>query len=99
MEIGCRETADFFKPFYFVFSRYLCNFVPMKTNIDWKKAIVFLIVIGGLIYITKVELGMTSLNSFLATLGVLLLLFIGDHFAQVIDEKIKEKQREKNRID
>ena len=42
---------------------------------------------------------MTSLNSFLATLGVLLLLFIGDHFAQVIDEKIKEKQREKNKID
>ena len=67
----------------------------MKTNIDWKKAIVFLIVIGGLIDITKVELGMTSLNSFLATLGILLILFVGDHFAQEMDEKIKEKRREK----
>ncbi len=30
------------------------------NNIDWKKAVVFLIVIGGLIYITKAELGMTT---------------------------------------
>ena len=99
MEIGCRETSDFFYfqekcLFLFAFSIYLCNFVPMKTNIDWKKALVFLIVIGGLVYITKVELGMTSLNSFLTTLGVLLILFVGDHFAQEIDEKIKEKKRE-----
>ena len=48
------------------------------NNIDWKKAVVFLIVIGGLIYITKAELGMTTTNSFLTTLGILLLLFIGD---------------------
>ena len=107
MEIGCRETSDFFMPlillpflrkslFLFVFSIYLCNFVAMKTNIDWKKAIVFLIVIGGLIYITKVELGMTSLNSFLTTLGILLILFVGDHFAQEIDDRIKRKQREKD---
>lgn len=68
----------------------------MKTNIDWKKAIVFLIVIGGLIYITKVELGMTSTNSFLTTLGVLLVLFVGDHFAQQIDEWLKRKERMKN---
>lgn len=70
----------------------------MKTNIDWKKAMVFLIVIGGLIYITKVELGMTSLNSFLTTLGVLLILFIGDHFAQEIDEWLKRRSREQNQI-
>ncbi len=54
------------------------------NNIDWKKAVVFLIVIGGLIYITKAELGMTTTNSFLTTLGILLLLFIGDNFAQKI---------------
>ena len=66
----------------------------MKTNIDWKKTIVFLIVIGGLIFITKVELGMTSLNSFLTTLGILLLLFVGDHFAQEADEWLKRRKRE-----
>lgn len=58
-------------------------------NIDWKKALVFLIVIGGLIYITKAELGMTTTNSFLTTLGILLLLFIGDNFAQKIDDNRK----------
>lgn len=64
----------------------------MKTNIDWKKALVFLIVIGGLIFITKVELGFTTTNSFLTTLGVLLILFVGDHFAQQIDKKIKNNK-------
>ena len=68
----------------------------MKLNFDWKKALVFLIVIGGLIYITKYALGMTALNSFLTTLGVLLILFVGDHFAQQIDEKIKERKRNEN---
>ncbi len=69
-------------------------------NIDWKKALVFLIVIGGLIYITKAELGMTTTNSFLATLGVLLILFVGDNFAQQIDEKRKRrKQKENGKID
>lgn len=65
------------------------------NNFDWKKALVFLIVIGGLIFITKVELGMTTLNSFLTTLGILLILFVGDNFAQRIDENIKEKKRKK----
>ena len=41
------------------------------NNIDWKKALVFLIVIGGLIYITKAELRMTTTNSFLTTECVL----------------------------
>lgn len=70
---------------------YLCS---MKTNIDWKKALVFFIVVGGLIFITKVELGFTTTNSFLTTLGVLLILFVGDHFAQQIDDKMK-KNKEK----
>ena len=64
----------------------------MKMNFDRKKALVFLIVIGGLIYITKVGLGMTSLNSFLATLGVLLILFVGDNFAQQIDNWLKRRK-------
>ena len=62
------------------------------NNIDWKKAVVFLIVIGGLIYITKAELGMTTTNSFLTTLGILLLLFIGDNFAQKIDDDRKRRK-------
>lgn len=64
----------------------------MKMNFDRKKALVFLIVIGGLIYITKVGLGMTVLNSFLATLGVLLILFVGDNFAQQIDNWLKRRK-------
>lgn len=65
----------------------------MKTNLDWKKATVFAIVIAGLLFITKHLLGMTTLNSFLSTLGVMLILFVGDNFAQRIDENIKEKKR------
>lgn len=64
----------------------------MKMNFDRKKALVFLIVIGGLIYITNVGLGMTALNSFLATLGVLLILFVGDNFAQQIDNWLKRRK-------
>ena len=64
----------------------------MKMNFDRKKALVFLIVIGGLIYITEVGLGMTALNSFLATLGVLLILFVGDNFAQQIDNWLKRRK-------
>ena len=79
--------------FYFGYSIFYIIFAPMKSNIDWKKTLVFLIVIGGLIFITKVELGMTATNSFLTTLGVLLILFVGDHFAQEIDYKIKERKR------
>lgn len=84
--------------FYFVLSSICCIFVPMKANIDWKKALVFFIVVGGLIYITKVGLGMSNTNSFLMTLGVLLVLFVGDHFAQEIDDKIKRKNRDKEEM-
>lgn len=91
MEIGCRETSDFlsFSLCSFILLCYLCS---MKMNFDRKKALVFLIVIGGLIYITKVGLGMTALNSFLATLGVLLILFVGDNFAQQIDNWLKRRK-------
>lgn len=66
------------------------------NNIDWKKALVFLIVVGGLIYITKAELGMTNTNSFLTTLGVLLILFICDNFAQKIDDDRKRRKLNKD---
>ncbi len=66
-----------------------------KVHIDWKKALVFLIVAGGLIYITRM-LGFSSTGSLLMTLGILLLLFVGDHFAQEIDDYLKRKRRDRN---
>ncbi len=92
MKIGCRETSDFFLSFSLCSFILLCYLCSMKMNFDRKKALVFLIVIGGLIYITKVGLGMTALNSFLATLGVLLILFVGDNFAQQIDNWLKRRK-------
>lgn len=64
-----------------------------QINIDWKKALIFLIVIGGLMYMTRVALHMTLTNSFLTTLGILLILFVGDYFAQQIDDKRKRKRK------
>lgn len=64
-----------------------------QLNIDWKKALIFLIVIGGLMYMTRVALHMTLTNSFLTTLGILLILFVGDYFAQQIDDKRKRKRK------
>lgn len=64
-------------------------------NIDWKKGLVFLVVIGGLIFITKVELGLTTVNSFLTTLGILLILFVGDNFALKIDNERKQRKLKK----
>ena len=92
MKIGCRETSRFFLSFSLCSFILLCYLCSMKMNFDRKKALVFLIVIGGLIYITKVGLGMTALNSFLATLGVLLILFVGDNFAQQIDNWLKRRK-------
>ena len=66
------------------------------NNIDLKKALVLLLVVGGLIYITTAELGMTNTNSFLTTLGVLLILFIGDNFAQKIDDDRKRRKLNKD---
>ena len=92
MKIGCRETSDFFLSFSLCSFILLCYLCSMKMNFDRKKALVFLIVIGGLIYITKAELRMTTTNSFLTTLGILLLLFIGDNFAQKIDDDRKRRK-------
>lgn len=73
----------------FDINMYFCS---MKASFDRKKALVFLIVVGGLIYITRVGLGMTGLNSFLTVLGVLLILFVGDNFAQKIDNERKRRE-------
>lgn len=39
---------------------------------------------------------MSTTNSFLATLGILLLLFVGDNFAQKIDDERKRRKYESN---
>ena len=43
----------------------------METKIDWKKVIMFIVICGGLIYIT---------DSYLMTIGILLLLFVAYDF-------------------
>ena len=62
------------------------------NNIDWKKAVVFLIVIGGLIYITKAELGMTTTIRSLLRWVSYCFSFIGDNFAQKIDDDRKRRK-------
>nr|MBP7472307.1 hypothetical protein [Prevotella sp.] len=58
----------------------------MNTKIDKKKLLLFLIVAGLLMYITK---------SFLMSFGIFLLLFVGDNFAQELDNKRKNKKEKK----
>ena len=57
-----------------------------------------MIVIGGLIYITRIALCMTALNSFLTTLGILILLLVGDQAAQLMDKKKLQKKNKKRSI-
>lgn len=68
----------------------------MKVEIDWKKAFVFLIVIAGLVIISRL-LGMTAMGSLLFTAGVMLLLLLGDYFARELDNKLKRRrERQEN---
>ena len=60
----------------------------MKAKFDWKKTLLFVIVTGGLMLITK---------SFLMTLGILLLLLLGDHFAQQMDRDRRDKHRDEQK--
>lgn len=62
---------------------YLCI---MKVKIDWKKAVVFLIVAGGLYFIFE---------SFAMALGIILILFVIDYFiADKMDDRRRRKERE-----
>jgi len=54
----------------------------MKLKINWKKVLLFVIISGGLIYLTK---------SFLMSLGILLILFVIDGFLRDYDEKHKKQ--------
>ena len=43
--------------------------MKIKIRLDWKKAVIFLLVSGGLVYLTR---------SVLMSVGVLMLLFVAD---------------------
>lgn len=81
----------------FLFSKYFSNFVGMKQklNIDWIKALIFFIVCGGLYYIMDHLLHLAHPS--LMILGVLLLLFVGDHFAAEIDYRRSLKKRKEDK--
>ena len=58
----------------------------MKVKIDWKKAVIFLIVAGGLYFIFE---------SCAMALGIILILFVIDYFiADKMDDCRRRKKRE-----
>lgn len=58
-----------------------------KIKFDWKHALFFFVLMGGIYFITE---------SFAMSLGILLLLFVADYFMQLIDDKIRQKRAEKD---
>ena len=57
--------------------------MKVKFRIDWKKALVFLLVSAGLYYLTR---------SFTMTLGILLLLIVADYLLADWDDTRKRKR-------
>lgn len=58
----------------------------MKVKINWKHFLLFFVVIGGIYLLTK---------SFWMTLGIVLILFVIDHFLKEYDERRrKDKENE-----
>lgn len=55
-------------------------------HFDWKHFLFFFALTGGILYLTK---------SFLMSLGILLLLFVVDHYLQLLDEWLKERHDRK----
>lgn len=68
--------------------------MKQKIDIDWKKFIGFAFVIGLIYFITSFVLHLV--HPLLITVGILLLLLVGDHYAQVADQKLAEKRRKKD---
>ena len=59
----------------------------MKAEINWKLVLMFFVICGGLIYITE---------SYLMTIGILLLLFVAYDF---VLKKAKEEEEEQQNTD
>ncbi len=55
----------------------------MKFKLNWKMFLIFFIVCGGLLYLTR---------SFLMTMGILLVLFVIDGVLKNIDDKRRRKE-------
>ena len=64
---------------------YICS---MEAKINWKLVITFIIIIGGLFYITE---------SYLMSLGILLLLFVAYDF--VLKKAKEDEERQKREED
>lgn len=67
-------------------SKLFVTFAVMKQKLDWRLIILFLLICAGLYIITE---------SFLMSLGILLLLFVADHFVQ----ELQERKRNQNKND
>ena len=66
--------------------KYYPNFAAMKQKINLQQVLIFIIVGGGLIYITE---------SFLMSLGILLLLFVIDYaIADYFDTKKRKREQQ-----
>lgn len=59
--------------------------MKQKIQINWKRFLLFFFVILGIYYITQ---------SFLMSLGIILLLFVIDNFLKEYDDK-KRRERER----
>lgn len=57
--------------------------MKLKLHIDWKKAVVYLVVAAGLIYLTR---------SLLMSLGIMLLLIVADHLLADWDDTRRRKR-------
>lgn len=66
---------------------YLCT-MKFKIKIDWKKFLVFFVVIAGLYIIT---------HSWLMTAGIMLLLLVADYVLADWDDTRKRRRAEKEK--
>ena len=55
----------------------------MKVKINWKHFLLFFVVIGGIYLLTR---------SFWMTLGIVLILFVIDHFLKEYDERRRKNK-------
>lgn len=55
----------------------------MNVKLNWRHIVLFVVVVAALLWLT---------NSFLMSLGIVLLLFVADHFVQEWDEQRKNRK-------
>ena len=84
MEIGCRETSDFFCTLfsYILFFPYFCTVMDKKGKI--LHILMIFVVSAGLLFITE---------SWWMSLGILMLLLLADAYIQMYQRK---REHDKN---